>query len=226
LDWVHPSGLNERVVAKVAARRGRLHAYESLVPARTALVVIDLTLGSIDSDPKCCTVVEPINRLASTLRDAGGVVAWITPAPADRVNPGLVAIVGADRAQMFFEQARADNPQSALWLGLNTDQADLFVQKAGASAFFPGKCALPDHLRRAGVDTVLIVGTVTNVCCESSARDAVELGFRAIMVSDALAGHAFGLHEASLTTFYRIFGDVRPVDEVVDLIRLSAPSSD
>lgn len=33
MDLQHPSGLNPRVVAKVSARRGRLHAYESLVPA-------------------------------------------------------------------------------------------------------------------------------------------------------------------------------------------------
>jgi ureidoacrylate peracid hydrolase len=90
--------------------------------------------------------------------------------------------------------------------------------KSGASAFFPGKCALPDRLQERGIDTVLVTGTVTNVCCESSARDAVELGYRAIMVSDAMRGYAFGLHEASLTTFYRIFGDVRPTSEILSLI--------
>jgi nicotinamidase-related amidase len=69
------------------------------------------------------------------------------------------------------------------------------------------------------VDTVLIAGAVTNICCESSARDAAELEYRVIMVSDALSGHAHGLHEATLATFYRIFGDVRPSDEVMRLLR-------
>ena len=40
-----------------------------------------------------------------------------------------------------------------------------------------------------------------------------------IMVSDALAGHAHGLHEATLATFYRIFGDVRPSVEVTRLLQ-------
>jgi len=65
---------------------------------------------------------------------------------------------------------------------------------------------------------LLIAGTVTNVCCESSARDAVELGYRVTMVSNAMRGYAFGLHEASLTAFYRIFGDVRPTSEILTLI--------
>ena len=35
-----------------------------------------------------------------------------------------------------------------------------------------------------------------------------------ILVSDALSGHAHGLHEATLATFYLIFGDVRPSAEI------------
>jgi nicotinamidase-related amidase len=62
---------------------------------------------------------------------------------------------------------------------------------------------------------------VTNICCESSARDAAELDYKVIMISDALAGHAHGLHEASLATFYRIFGDVRPSKEVIRLLGAS-----
>jgi hypothetical protein len=38
------------------------------------------------------------------------------------------------------------------------------------------------------------------------------------MISDALDGHAHGLHEVTLATFYRIFGDVRPSGEVIELL--------
>jgi len=75
------------------------------------------------------------------------------------------------------------------------------------------------HLRARGVDTILIAGAVTNICCESSARDAVELDYKVIMISDALSGQAHGLHEATLATFYRIFGDVRPSKDVIGLLR-------
>ena len=93
--------------------------------------------------------------------------------------------------------------------------------KSGASAFFPGKCNLKEQLDARGVDTILIAGAVTNICCEPSARDAAELEYRVIMLSDALSGHAHGLHEATLATFYRIFGDVRPSDEVMQLLQRS-----
>jgi nicotinamidase-related amidase len=144
------------------ARRGRLHAFETLDPRHTALVVVDLTVASVE------------------------------------------------RAQMFAAESAPGSPSAAIWPELDVVDGDLAVTKLGASAFFPGRCDLHRQLEVCGVDTVLIAGTVTNVCCESSARDATELGYRVTMISDACAGHGHGLHEASLTTFYRIFGDVRP----------------
>src|SRR4029453_6547445 len=96
---------------------------------------------------------------------------------------------------------------------------DVVAIKAGASAFFPGKCNLKPQLDAHGVDTILIVGAVTNICCESSARDAVKLEYKVIMISDALSGQAHGLHEATLATLYRIFGDVRPSEEIIRLLR-------
>ena len=60
---------------------------------------------------------------------------------------------------------------------------------------------------------------MTNICCESSARDAVELDYKVILISDALSGQAHGLHKATLSTFYRIFGDVRPSEDVIRLLR-------
>ncbi|MEM7121450.1 MAG: cysteine hydrolase [Pseudomonadota bacterium] len=214
----HPSGLNSRVVAKVVERRGRLHAFESLNPATTALVVLDLMAASMERDNATVRIVPTVNKLAGRVRAAGGVVAWVTVQPGDKIDPIMVAIVGHERARAFHEQAQPDNPLSKLWPELDVAEGDIHAVKLGASAFFPGKSDLHEQLYPRSIDTILIAGTVTNVCCESSARDAVELGYRVVMVSDAMAGHAFGLHEATLTTFYRIFGDVRPSDEIMRLI--------
>ena len=220
----HPSGLDDKVVAKVFARRGRLHAYESLDPRKTALVVVDMMRASIELDGGLLDIVPTINGLAERLRSAGGAVAWITVAPARAISSRMTDLVGPDRARLFYEMARSDDPRAKLWPGLDARETDIHVMKSGASAFFPGKCDLHERLREIGINTVLITGTVTNVCCESSARDAVELGYRVIMVSDANRGHAHGLHEASLATFYRIFGDVRPTSEILTLIADGAMS--
>jgi nicotinamidase-related amidase len=214
----HPSGIDEKVVAKVVSRRGRLHAFESLKPALTALVVIDLMRASVENDEACREIVSPINRVAAALRQRGGTVAWVTAAPMPLESPVLAAIHGPERLRHFQDGARPEDPRSQLWHELAPRAGDIHAMKQGYSAFFPGRCDLHAQLQRRKLDTLLIAGTVTNICCESSARDAVELGYRVIMISDANTGHGHGLHEASLTTIYRCFGDVRPTAEVLDLI--------
>lgn len=99
---------------------------------------------------------------------------------------------------------------------------DLFAEKTASSAFFPGSCPLPSLLDERGITTVLITGTVTNVCCESSARDASTLGYRVIMVADANAAVRDQDHNATLHTIYRSFGDVRPAAEVISMIESAA----
>ena len=190
----HPSGIPEAIVRKVVARRGRLHAFETIESSRTALVVIDLDTATVGANDDCQRLVSRVNELASAVRSAGGVVAWVTSRMAV-IPKHLAAIVGDD----------------------------LVAVKSGASTFFPGKCNLKEQLDRLGIDTLLVAGAVTNICCESSARDAVELDYKVIMVSDALSGHAHGLHEATLATFYRIFGDVRPSAEIIDLLGPTVP---
>ena len=62
---------------------------------------------------------------------------------------------------------------------------------------------------------MLITGTVTNVCCESSARDAMMTNFKTIMVSDGNAVMTRAEHDAALTAFYDIFGDGIDTDMLV-----------
>jgi ureidoacrylate peracid hydrolase len=81
------------------------------------------------------------------------------------------------------------------------------------SAFIQGSSAIDEHLRRRGIDTLLIAGTTTNVCCESTARDAMMLNYKVVMVHDALAAYTDAEHNATLATFYMIFGDVQSIDE-------------
>ena len=94
-----------------------------------------------------------------------------------------------------------------------------------SSAFFPGRSTLPDELEGRGIETVLVTGTVTNVCCESTARDASTLGYRVIMVADGNAGGDDEAHNATLHTIYRSFGEVRPTDEIIAMIADVPPTS-
>jgi nicotinamidase-related amidase len=219
LKETHPSGIPDKIVKKVVARRGRLHAFETIDPAKTALVVIDLDEATVGRDHKDTAqrVVSNVNAVARALRVQGGVVAWVLSRN-DVMSANFAAIVGVELATLYCNDALPGGPGSRVWPELDRKEGDLFTTKSGASAFFPGKCDLHEQLMPLGVDMLLIAGSVTNICCESSARDATELDYKVVMISDALSGHAHGLHEATLATFYRIFGDVRPSSQVIELV--------
>jgi ureidoacrylate peracid hydrolase len=109
-----------------------------------------------------------------------------------------------------------------LWAALDVRADDLIVEKNRFSAFIQGSSNLAEVLRERGLDTVLITGTVTNVCCESTARDAMMLNFKTIMVTDGNAAVTDEDHNASLCAFYLTFGDVMPTDMLVTCLERNA----
>ena len=213
----HPSGIPQKIVDKVVRRRGRLHAFETIEGAKTALIVIDLDLATVGKDDQCRNIAPIVNAIASAVRASGGAVAWVL-SKMNVMPSNFAAILGIELATRYFNDGQSNGPGTILWPELQKIDGDIISFKSGASAFFPGKCDLNERLEPLGIDTLLIAGTVTNICCESSARDATELGYKVIMISDALSGQAHGLHEATLATFYRIFGDVRPSGEIIQLL--------
>ncbi|MFN4278169.1 MAG: isochorismatase family protein [Ferrovibrio sp.] len=211
----HDSSLPRWAVEKMIRRRnGRRYAFEDLRPARTALIVIDLMQGYVDGTPCAASIIAPINALATALRRAGGLIAWVLPDPAMQDMPHLQALWGEDHIR---KTTAGMVPGMALATGLQTDAADLKVSKRAYSAFFPGKSPLPDLLASRGIDTILIAGVLTNICCESSARDAMTLGYRVVMVSDANAARSDAEHQSALYNVMRNFGDVRESSELIAL---------
>jgi ureidoacrylate peracid hydrolase len=103
-----------------------------------------------------------------------------------------------------------------LWPELEVLPEDLTVEKTRYSAFVEGSSELEQVLRARGLDTLLITGTVTNVCCESTARDAMMRNFKAIMVTDGNAAFSDEEHNAALTSFYLVFGDIMSTDKLIE----------
>ncbi|HEX7006940.1 MAG TPA: isochorismatase family cysteine hydrolase [Alphaproteobacteria bacterium] len=221
---MHKSGIAQEAIDLVIARRGRAHVYDRLEPRATALVVIDMQNtfmkeGAPAEVPVAREIVPNINRLAAGLRQVGGVVAWVqmtlTRGGPNDWNRFFDELNMPARAQRMLEGLTEGTDGWRLWSTLDVQESDLVVPKNRYSAFLPGSSDLPEILTSRGVDTVLITGTLTNVCCESSARDAMMRNFKTVMVSDANATLTEFEHQAALTSVYRAFGDVLSTDEVL-----------
>lgn len=218
---LHDWHIEAREYARQEDRRGRRHAYETVVPARTALVVIDMVPFFLNELPYTRGIVPNITRIADALRDAGGTVAWVLPTHS-APTPASTAFYGDRVAAMYAASGGEGTLAERLWHEFQIHEGDVLAEKSATSAFFHGRSTLPPLLEARGVDTVLVTGTLTNICCESTARDASTLGLRVIMVADANAARRDQDHNATLYNVYRSFGDVRPTDEVLDLVRAGA----
>jgi ureidoacrylate peracid hydrolase len=214
----------DEVVQRVVRWRGREHCFADLDPAHTALVVIDLQPAFMDEAVgfavvrSAIDIVPAVNRLAAAVRHTGGGVFWVRMTHDDNcldewsVN---FAISTPERRQKRIAALTAGSQGHSLWPDLDVRSEDEIVDKYRYSGFLPGTSDLAERLRGRGFDTVLITGTVTNVCCESSARDAAMLNFRTVMVSDGNAALSQAEHDAALTAFYNAFGDVMDTDTLV-----------
>jgi len=101
---------------------------------------------------------------------------------------------------------------------LDVDFREIVVDKDRFSPFSPGASDLDETLKQLSIDTVFVTGTMTNVCCDSTARDAMMLDYRAVMIEDANAARSDEAHVAALSTFMSVFGDVLTTSEAIDLI--------
>jgi ureidoacrylate peracid hydrolase len=222
---MHNSAIRPAVLARVLERRGRRHSLEQLDAASCALLVIDLQDGFMAPGaplevPAARAIVPNVNRLAQALRAAGGRVVWV------RMNVGSERDAWAsffrrmppEAAQRSLNNLAPGGAGYPLYPELDVQPGDDIVDKKRYSAFLPESSPMDGLLRSAGVDTVIVTGTVTNVCCESTARDAMMMNYNVVFVSDGNAGWDDESHNATLETILQNFGDVMTTDEVIERI--------
>jgi ureidoacrylate peracid hydrolase len=211
------------IAEELTRRRGFLHPYERLSPRQTALVVVDMqNYFMADGEPACAPaarlIVPNVNRLAAKTREHGGLVVWIMTEAKDETPADW-----ANLYECYSPEAKAKRQANLgkhgsgfpLWPKLEVEPNDEAVIKTRYSAFVPGASNLDEVLRARGIDTILVTGVATNVCCESTARDGMMMGYRAVMVSDANAAFTQENHAHALRNFLVTFGDVQTTDEVL-----------
>ena len=234
---MHRISIPQQIIDQVVRARGREHVFEEFDPAKTALLVVDMQNGFMMDGighsvcPVAREIVPNINRLAESLRNSGGLVVWIHNAATEETLQSWSVRVEMDGPQRTLKRLESMTPGSKgyeLWASLSPRPDDLFIQKTRFSAFIQGSSNLEAELRARGIDTVIVTGTVTNICCESTARDAMMRNFRTIMVTDANAAMSDELHNASLIAFYVRFGDIMSTDHLIGVLnhnRARAPAA-
>jgi ureidoacrylate peracid hydrolase len=220
---MHRYVVSDAVKERLLCRRGTLHSHDSINPACTALVVVDMqnhfvAEGFPAEIPVSREIVPTINRLARAMRAAGGHVLWIQTTAIgalDHWGNHHKYLLTPERAATRLASLDESAEGFKLYPALEPLPGDLCVKKIKYSAFIAGSSDIDAQLRSGGIDTLLIAGTATNVCCESTARDAMMLDYRVIMLSDANATLTDEEHTATLNSFLLFFGDVMTVDEAI-----------
>jgi ureidoacrylate peracid hydrolase len=214
--------IRPEIVARVVARRGKLHLFDSLAPKKTALLVIDMqnafvAPGAPVEVPAAREIVPAINRLAAELRRRGVTVIWVLHENAKDGSDwdGFFGAFVADRPKAAAALTAGSELQK-LFPGLETEPGDLRVAKNRYSAFI--RSDFEKKLQQRGIDTLLIAGTKTNVCCECTARDAMMLDYKVVMLSDCTAALSDDEHRATLENVIQQFGDVLTADEALALL--------
>jgi ureidoacrylate peracid hydrolase len=227
---MHKFEMPESYVERVTQRQGRPHTCESFDGPKTALVVVDMQNYFMhESQQAACPVAQDVvpnvNRLAEAVRAAGGIVVWIQNlAPWQSLDSWSAARerLTPDKQDLRWSSMQRDAFGFELWPELDVRDDDQRVIKRRYSAFIQGSSDIENVLQDNGVETIIVAGVATNVCCESTARDAMMLNFRTLMVSDGCATSTDGEHAATLGNFYLNFGDVQATEELIARLEASA----
>lgn len=96
---------------------------------------------------------------------------------------------------------------------LGPEPGDALVTKHQPGAFYGTDIEL--HLRRRGIQTIVVCGIATNIGVEATARVAFEHRYNLVFVEDAMAARDAEAHAASVTKFFPTIGWVRTTEEVI-----------
>lgn len=194
-------------------QRDRAGAFE-IVADRTALVVVDMQVGFVRRSspqwiPQAERMVGPLAKVADAMRARGVPVLFtsaefLDPSPTD-------ALAMTDAIADGNLASNSDSLEILEELWREGDQ--LIGGKHTYDAFH--ETDLNYRLRAMGRDTIIIAGTLTNVCCEATARVGFDRGYHVVMAADLCATDNPLAQEATLQTIRRSYGRVLSAEQIL-----------
>ncbi len=193
-----------------------VHKMKLAVPA-AALLVVDMQNAFIHPDgsiylPAGAAIADAVAAVANAFRAAGRPVFFTRHAedPAGG-NAGMMAFWWEDSSP------KEGTWEAAIFEGLAPRPGDVVIPKIRYNAFVATDLEL--RLREAGVKDLAITGVMTNLCCESTARDAFMRDFRVFFAADGTAAPSLEFHRGSLLNLAYGFAYVLTCDELVAMVK-------
>ncbi|OHE75730.1 MAG: hypothetical protein A2107_09480 [Verrucomicrobia bacterium GWF2_62_7] len=192
-----------------------------LNPEKAAFVVIDMqnfscapTAGS--ALPRITKVIAKINRLADFCRKKSIPVIW--------VRHNITSTGARDDAGLYSRFHDRHHMENTMNLGRGTEvysemhfdpSRDYVVFKNRYSAFLSNPPELREKLDSLKRRQLIVAGVAANVCVESTVRDAMQLDYEVVLVSDGVTATDDALLESTLVNTRLFFGDVRTAEEIM-----------
>ena len=196
-----------------------------LNPSTTALINVDMQRCFVEgtplASPRGVDLAQRINRLIAACREAGIVVihtrGWLLR---DGSNLGSVADLVPPFIRAFYTEGA---PTAEIHDAVDVEHGDVILDKPRYGAFTGTD--LESTLRSRGIDTIIVTGIATNICCETTAREASQLDFHVFFLSDGTATQdmngvsADDLQRATCASLGMVFAQIATIDEMIDKIK-------
>jgi nicotinamidase-related amidase len=193
----------------------------AVVSEHTALINIDMQNCFVEgypiSAPEGLAVEERINSVAAACRMAGILV--MHTSHVFRPDGSNIGVLGEIDPFVKKGILNKGSESAAVHKGLIVDARDILLEKPRFGAFHGTDLEL--ILRSRGINTLIITGITTNVCCEMTAREAAVRDFRVLFLNDATGTFGIGnisaaeLQKTTCATLGLLFGQVLTADEMI-----------
>lgn len=168
---------------------------------RSALLVIDCQNYFVAGPgPEGAPILPGINALVGKFHEINRPVIFTRHMhKKDLSDTGMLG-------EWWGENIIEDTLESELHESLDVGEGDIVLRKNRYNAFHGTK--LDEILREMGVHDLIITGVMTNLCCETTARDAFVRDYRVFFIADAMGTVSEAMHFASLMNIAFGFGVV------------------
>lgn len=214
-------------VPEWAVERGRkMNEFPAIDASRTALIVIDMQyvfmeLDEVFGNQNALDIIDSVNLAVRTLRNAGAKIVWtrqtVSHDPPLAMPPWQYDL-SIPSVRTAVETMIAGTRSHRIHARMDVRGGDIVIDKYRYSAFMCPANALKTLLVGMEVDTLVIAGTLTNSCCESTARDGNMMGYKIVFLSDATSANTDEEHNAALLNIRLLFGDVRRTRDLEAII--------